>query len=101
VTLIDRLRALAESVPPGGSVTIPRDWLAGELSSTDVGPIAPAKEASERLLTADEAATRLGVSVRWVYDHAHEIGVRRLSRRCVRFAEAAVDRRAQRGGRVT
>jgi excisionase family DNA binding protein len=31
MNLHDRLEAMCEAVPPGGSVTIPRDWLAAEL----------------------------------------------------------------------
>jgi hypothetical protein len=34
----------------------------------------------------------LHVSARWVYDHGDKLGVRRLSRRCVRFSSRAVGR---------
>lgn len=50
----------------------------------------------EQLLTADEVAARLGVSPRWVYDHAHQLGGKRLSRRCVRFPAAGVRRYLER-----
>ena len=40
----------------------------------------------------------LGTSVRWVYDHAEQLGGKRLSRRCLRFSEAAVRRRLERRG---
>lgn len=53
MTLLDRLRALVENVPPGGSVTIPRDWLAGELQ----GAIVPATDAD---LTIAQVAARVG-----------------------------------------
>lgn len=47
----------------------------------------------ERVLTAEQVAERLGVSARWVYAHADKLGVKRLSRRCVRFPESAITRR--------
>jgi hypothetical protein len=41
----------------------------------------------DRLLTPDTAAERFGVTKRWLLDHAHEIpGVRRLSRKTIRFS---------------
>jgi predicted DNA-binding transcriptional regulator AlpA len=51
----------------------------------------------DRVLTADQVAGLLGTTVRWVYAHASELGVRRLSRRCVRFSESAIRRRLARG----
>lgn len=42
----------------------------------------------DRLLTPEAAAARFGVTKRWLLDHADEIpGVRRLSRKVVRFSE--------------
>jgi hypothetical protein len=42
----------------------------------------------DRLLTPEAAAARFGVTKRWLLDHAEEIpGVRRLSRKIVRFSE--------------
>lgn len=42
----------------------------------------------DQLLTPDAAAARFGVTKRWLLDHADEIpGVRRLSRKIVRFSE--------------
>lgn len=42
----------------------------------------------ERLLTPQEAAGLLGVKVRWLYDHAHQLAcTRRLSRKVLRFHE--------------
>jgi hypothetical protein len=56
VTLIERLRALVEAVPPGGAVTIPRDWLAGELGAGADG--APTGGA-DTVLTVAQLAERL------------------------------------------
>lgn len=42
----------------------------------------------DRLLTPETAAARFGVTKRWLLEHADEIpGVRRLSRKIVRFSE--------------
>ena len=47
----------------------------------------------DRLLTPDAAALRFGVTKRWLLDHADEIpGVRRLSRKIVRFSERRLAR---------
>lgn len=47
----------------------------------------------DRLLTAAEAASLLGVNRRWIYDHADQIpGTRRLSARCLRFSERKLRR---------
>jgi hypothetical protein len=58
--------------------------------------IAPAPEAAEEWLTAEQCAKQLNVSVRWCYDHAAELGAKRLSRRCVRFSARAVAKRMAR-----
>jgi hypothetical protein len=47
----------------------------------------------DRLLTPEAAAARFGVTKRWLLDHAAEIpGVRRLSRKIVRFSERRLTR---------
>jgi hypothetical protein len=47
----------------------------------------------DRLLTQEAAAARCGVTKRWLLDHAEEIpGVRRLSRKIVRFSERRLAR---------
>jgi hypothetical protein len=47
----------------------------------------------DRLLTPLAAAARFGVTKRWLLDHADEIpGVRRLSRKIVRFSERRLAR---------
>ena len=44
------------------------------------------------LMSQREVARRLSTSVRWVYEHATQLGGKRLSRRCVRFPESSVQR---------
>ncbi len=47
----------------------------------------------DRLLTPETAAARFGVTKRWLLEHADEIpGVRRLSRKIVRFSERRLGR---------
>ena len=53
----------------------------------------PAETLSDRLLTPEAAAERFGVTKRWLLDHADQIaGVRRLSRKIVRFSERHLER---------
>ncbi len=72
-------------------------WM--RLSAPQVATQAPTRPRSgkDRLLSAKKAAELLGVSERWVYDHADEIGAQRLSQRCLRFSEKALRRRMERG----
>lgn len=67
--------------------------LAGDGNGT---PAAASTNGDGPLLSAEDVAKRLGTSTRWVYDHADQLGVKRLSRRCVRFAASAVARYAER-----
>jgi excisionase family DNA binding protein len=56
-------------------------------------PALPAPKAlAGKSLTAEEAAHRLGVSTRWVYRHATQLGALRLSARTLRVPESAVER---------
>jgi hypothetical protein len=56
-------------------------------------PDRPAQTPADRLLTPEAAAERFGVSKRWLLDHADDIaGVRRLSRKIVRFSERHLER---------
>ncbi len=83
------LKRAAEALPPGGSLTLPREALLDALSS----PAAPPKdEKPDRLLTVREAAHRLGVSPRFVYNHAGQFPfTRRLSPKAVRFSERGLE----------
>ncbi len=92
MTLADLRRAL-ELLPQGASLTLPRDALLEALDGDSQAPPAPdTEQGTERALSAREVAERLSTSTRWVYDHREQLGGKRLSRRCVRFPEAAVRR---------
>ena len=48
---------------------------------------------SDRLLTVQEAAKRLGVEVRWLYRHHRDFAfTRKLGRRTLRFSDAGLTR---------
>jgi hypothetical protein len=52
-----------------------------------------AEAGHDRLLTPTEAAERFGVTKRWLLDHATDIpGVKRLSRKIIRFSERRLAR---------
>jgi predicted DNA-binding transcriptional regulator AlpA len=53
--------------------------------------LAPVQE-PDRLLTAEQVATRLACSVPFVYSHQEELGGVRLSERALRFSATAVER---------
>lgn len=66
-------------------------------SQQDSRPDPLPKPETDRLLMVDEVAAALGVSKRWVYDHASRLPfTRRLSRRAVRFSEAGLRRWVER-----
>jgi hypothetical protein len=54
--LLDRLRAMGEAVPPGGAVTLPRDWIMAELD----GAGTPSDPALTVDLTVPDLAALLG-----------------------------------------
>jgi excisionase family DNA binding protein len=90
-SLADLLRA-AEALPPGGSLTLPRDALLEALRGNGAPPPS-APEAPDRLLTVKEAAQRLGVSKRYLYTHATKYPfTRRLSPKVLRFSERGIER---------
>lgn len=89
----DKLRAALELLPPTATLTLSRDELLEALGpSPDIGSMAAPIPAPDTMLTAEQVAAQLNTSERWVYDHAEKLGVKRLSRRCVRFSSAAVAR---------
>ena len=67
--------------------------VAARLNGNGHPPEAPT---SEPMLTPAAVAKRLGTSARWVYDHADELGGKRLSPRCLRFPDADVRRYLER-----
>jgi len=67
--------------------------VAAKLHANGTEPTAPAGDPdADRWLTVAQVAERLHTSVRWVYDHAEQLGGKRLSHRCVRFSEARLRR---------
>ena len=71
------------------------DRVATRLNGKDRPPESPN---GEPLLSAAAVAEQLGTSARWVYDHADELGGKRLTRRCLRFPEGTVRRYVERRG---
>jgi hypothetical protein len=56
-------------------------------------PQQPSEGKPDRLISPEAAATRFGVRRRWLLDHANEIpGVKRLSRKTIRFSERKLAR---------
>lgn len=53
---------------------------------------APAAAAGDRLLTPDEAAAKLGVHRRWIYQNAEKLGAVKLSHRRLRIPAESVER---------
>ncbi len=51
--LLERLRQMAQAVPPGGSVVVPRDWLDAQLQALEPASVEPDD------LTVEQAATHL------------------------------------------
>ncbi len=51
-----------------------------------------APDMPDKLLTADEAARRLGVKIRWLYGHDLPFAVRLPNSRAVRFSERGIAR---------
>jgi predicted DNA-binding transcriptional regulator AlpA len=84
------LQRAAELLPTGATITLSREAILEALAG--VSAPAPVALAPDVMLTAMQAAERLGVSKRWVYDHADKIGGRSLTARCVRFSSRAIDR---------
>ena len=89
------LRIVAEALPAGTVVPVPREQLL-ELLAEDGAPPAAAPDATapaDRLLTVREAAARLGVSPRYVYLHCRDYPfVKRLPSGALRFSERGLAR---------
>ena len=88
-SLADLSRAV-EALPPGSSITLPREALLQALDGSSGAP--PAFDPPDRLLTVREAAERLGVSKRYLYGHAHEFPfAKRLSAKALRFSANGIE----------
>ena len=91
----DALRALAEALPEGAALPVPREWLLELLAGATAPELPPqvvtSPETDDRLMTVEEVAARLDVTPQWVYRHAGEWSfTRRLGRRTLRFSEAGL-----------
>jgi predicted DNA-binding transcriptional regulator AlpA len=90
---IDRaaLRALAEALPSGSAVPLPREWV---LQLADCGePVTEPAPTADRLLTAKQVAERLQLSHEEVYRQAKRWPfTRKLGPRTLRFSEAGLNR---------
>jgi hypothetical protein len=62
------------------------------LSVAEPARAAESAPESDRLLTAEEAATLLGVTPRWLYRHQRLPFVRKLSRKALRVSETGLRR---------
>lgn len=88
---LERRAVEAERIGASAPVAQMCRALADELRALDASA-APSGE-SDRLLTAQEAATILGVTPRYMYVHAATLPfTRRLSRKALRFSEAGLRR---------
>jgi predicted DNA-binding transcriptional regulator AlpA len=92
------LRAIAEALPPGSGVTVPRDWLL-ELLETTLTPAASVQTSTngagtpeDQLLTVQEVADRFGLSKDWLYRHWQAVGGVKLGRKVLRFPATALPR---------
>jgi predicted DNA-binding transcriptional regulator AlpA len=90
---LDDLRRAVAALPPGSSVTLPREVLVEALKGSGSGDVAPAPETPDRLMKVGEAAARLGVTRRYVYAHADQYPfTKRLSLRVLRFSDRGLEK---------
>lgn len=84
----EALRSLAEALPVGTALPVPREWLL-ELLAAAPGS---AHVCTEGLLTVDQAAARLSLSKGYLYRKAKSLPfTRKLSRRELRFDPTGLD----------
>jgi len=69
------------------AATVPVGWVREQLSGSGIGQ----QGGPEELLTAEEAARRLGVSVDWLYRRARSLPfVKKLSRKVTRYSAEGI-----------
>jgi excisionase family DNA binding protein len=86
------LRLVAESLPAGAAVPVPREQLLTILGSD---PISTTPQVPVALLQVEQVAERLGVGRQWVYRHQKALGAVRVGR-ALRFTPGAVARFVER-----
>lgn len=99
-----RIREMVEGLPPEqlpeacGALAEAQALLqvrlvgTGQVNGQKLAPKAPTAP-PDRLLTSEEAATMLGVDVRWLYRRADKLPfTRKLGPRTLRFSEAGIRR---------
>jgi hypothetical protein len=99
--LFPHLRAVADALPAGTPVPVPREALLALLDAQDVIPLANPHEAAgaaeDRLLTVEEAAAALNVTADWLYRRSKSLPfARHLSRKQLRFSEQGLRKGAAR-----
>lgn len=102
MTLAERLAAIVQAVPDDGAVTLPvrhlREWIAAEGAPASSPAEKPSDDA-DRWLTADDVATALGVSRRYVYARRTSLPfAKQLPGGSVRFSERGLQRWMERRG---
>jgi hypothetical protein len=90
------LRALAEALPAGTAVPVPREMLlellAGGLDTSPPATNGGAGTADEQLLTVQEVADRFRLTTDWLYRHWKAVGGVKLGRKVLRFPASALPR---------
>jgi hypothetical protein len=90
------LRALAEALPAGTAVPVPREMLlellAGGLDTSAPATNGGAGTADEQLLTVQEVADRFRLTTDWLYRHWKAVGGVKLGRKVLRFPASALPR---------
>lgn len=99
--LAPHLRALADALPSGTAVPVPREVLLALLDAQGVTPLPvppePPESAQDRLLTVEEAAAALSVTSDWLYRRSKSLPfARHLSRKQLRFSEQGLHKWAAR-----
>ena len=86
-SLRDRLTEVAELLPDGVLIVLPRDRLKEALHAESVPtpPKASLEPEADEMLTAKQAAALLGVKVRWLYEHPEEVPQHRIGPRTIRY----------------
>ena len=93
LTAREQLLRAVRLLPEGTALTLLREQLLEALRGPEPAQPEPMHPiGGDRLLTAGEAAERLGVDRRWLYEHADDLPFRRkLSDRCTRYSESALE----------